>query len=111
MKKHTRVWLGISLTSVLMTGTSLGGIYFYAENFEPPLYHEKYIVIDGDTLSRDVFAENIEENNEVWFYRNPKSGKLINLNELSDYRIRGDRRHNLIQNLQMKKHIDTIMVK
>ena len=66
MKKHTRVWLGISLTSVLMTGTSLGGIYFYAENFEPPLYHEKYIVIDGDTLSRDVFAENIEENNEMF---------------------------------------------
>lgn len=111
MKKTHKTWLGISLTSVLMAGTSLGGIYYAAENFEPALYYEKHIVIGGDTLSREDFVENIEERGGIWFYRSPESGKLADLNVLSDYKTAGDRRYHLYQNMQIKKHTDTIMVK
>lgn len=111
MKKTAKKLLGVSLTAALMTGTSLSGIPFVAENFEPALYNENGIVIGGDTLSCAEFAENIEEHGRVWFYRDPKSGKLTDLNVLSDYRTAGDRRYRLYQNMQLKKHIDTIKVK
>lgn len=111
MKKTKRLWLGFSLTSVLMAGTSLGGSYYVMENFEPALYREQRIVVGGDTLSQAEFAENIEKKEGVWFFRNAETGELTDLNVLSDFRTKGDRRYRLYQKLRLKKHVDTIMVK
>lgn len=111
MKKTKKLWLGMSLTSALMMGTSLGGSYYLMERFEPALYQEKHIVIDGEKLSQDEFAENIYAKDSVWYYKNPKTKKEINLNDLSDYEIRGNRRYRLYQNLKIQKHVDTIQVK
>ncbi len=111
MKKTKRLWLGFSLTSLLMAGTSLGGGYYVMENFEPELYHEKQIVVGGDTLSQDEFAENLEKKDGVWYYRNPQNKSLTDLNVLSDYRTGGDHRYRWYQTLQLEKVIDTIVVK
>lgn len=111
MKKTKRLWLGFSLTSVLMAGTSLGGSYYVLESFEPELYQEKQIVIGKDTLSQDEFAENIKEKDGIWYYRNPQKKSLTDLNVLSDYRTQGDHRYRWYQTLQLEKVIDTIVVK
>lgn len=111
MKKTKKLWLEFSLTSVLLAGTSLGGSWYVMERFEPALYQEQKIVINGDTLSQAKFAENIEKKDGVWFFRNAQTGDLTDLNLLSDFRTKGDRRYRLYQKLQLKKYIDTIMVK
>lgn len=115
MKKTKRLWLGFSLTSVLMAGTSLGGSYYVLESFEPELYQEKQIVIERDTLSQDEFAENIKEKDGIWYYRNPQKKSLTDLNVLSDYRTQGDHRYRWYQTLQLEKDlekvVDTIVVK
>lgn len=111
MKKTKKLWLGMSLTSALMFGTSLGGSYYVMERFEPELSQEKHIVINGDTLTQEEFAENIKAKDSIWYYHNPKTGKKIDLNDLSDYRVKGDRRYRLYQNLKVHRHIDTIRVK
>lgn len=111
MKKTKRLWLGFSLTSVLMAGTSLGGSYYAMETFEPELYQEKHIVVNGDTLSQSEFAENLKEKDGVWYYRNAQNKSLTDLNVLSDYRTKGDHRHRWYQTLQLEKRVDTIVVK
>lgn len=111
MKKKNKIWLGFTLTSALLTGTSLGGYYYTMEHFEPALYHEERIVINGDTLSQAEFAERIEKENGVWYYQAPEDSSKIDLYALSDYKIKGDRRYRLYQNLELEKSVDTILVK
>lgn len=100
----------MSLTSALMLGTSLGGSYYVMERFEPELSQEKHIVINGDTLTQAELAENITAKDSIWYYHNPKTGKDINLNLLSDYTYLGDLRYRMYQNLKVEKKIDTIQV-
>lgn len=109
-KKTRKILAGTTLGLTLAAGVSLYPLMRYTVDTCAADFDKTTAVIEGDTVSQQQFYENLGYGDGKWKLT-LKNGKVVDVGEITDFRVKDRKRHQMMQNLKLKTTVDTVRVR
>lgn len=109
-KKARKIIVGTTLGLTLAAGVSLYPLMRYAVDTYAADFDKATAVIAGDTVSKQQFYENLDYHNGKWELT-LNNGKVVGAGEITDFRVKDRKRHQILRNVKLKTTVDTVRVR
>ena len=94
----------------LAAGVSLYPLMRYAVDTYAADFDKAKAVIEGDTVSKQRFYENLNYSDGKWKLT-LKNGKVVDAGEITDFRVKDRKQHQVLRNVKLKTTVDTVRVR
>lgn len=109
-KKRKKILIGTALGLTLAAGVSLYPLMRYAVDTYAADFDKAKAVIEGDTVSKQRFYENLNYSDGKWKLT-LKNGKVVDAGEITDFRVKDRKQHQVLRNVKLKTTVDTVRVR
>lgn len=111
-KRKLRKWKQFSLEAMLLLTTSIAGtqyLNYKMDSFQPEQFSDEKIEVAGKRVSYEHFYKNLVQKDGACYYK-ANDTTLINLNDESDYTVKGNLRNRMLKKLKASLQVDTVHI-